>query len=102
VESYACEGAMNQIFPASEELVTGGHRLVTGEPMQGKAGDRGDGRHHCEEHDCDEPGGAACSLGCGLGDAKGIDEGICEIEEQFHGLRGQMPVNGSKDGCGVP
>jgi len=80
----------------------GRQALVMGEPMQGKAGDRGDGRNHCQEHNGDEPGGAVRSLGRGLGDAKGIDEGVCEVEEQFHGLRWHMQVNDSDEGCNVP
>lgn len=84
--------------------MTGHQELVTGEPMQGKGGDCGDCRDHCKEHDSDEQGGTVRSLGCGLGDAEGIDESVCEIAKQFHGLRWQVRVNDRKEwlfGCAV-
>ena len=58
---------------------------MTSEPVNGKAGYSSDSGDHSKEHDCDEPGGTICSLGRGLGDAEGVDEGICEIEQRLHG-----------------
>ncbi len=46
--------------------------------MEGEDSNGGDGDDHREEHDGDEPGG---SIGCfwrRLGDAKGVNEDICE------------------------
>jgi hypothetical protein len=57
---------------------------VTSDPVEGEDGDGSDSDDYCEEHDGDEPGG---SVGCfwrGLGDAKGINEDIREIEERLH------------------
>jgi hypothetical protein len=46
--------------------------------MEGEDGDASDGGDHREEHNGNKPGG---SVGCfwrGLGDAKGVNEDICE------------------------
>ena len=55
--------------------------------------DRRDHRDDQEEHDGDEPRGAALVLGRWLGDAKGVDEGIRQEKQRAHGdwmiLQGQ-------------
>ena len=56
--------------------------------------DHGYGRYahqHASQHDCDEPGGAVCSLGRGLGDAHGVDESVREEEEKLHDLLDDRP-----------
>ena len=57
-------------------------------------------RHDCGEdggqHDEDEPGGAGCGLGRGLGDAHGVDEGVRDEEEKLHGDLMEPKRNGSR------
>ena len=54
--------------------------------MEGEDADSSDGYNHREEHDGDEPRGPIGCLWCGLGDAKGVDEDVREIEERLHGF----------------
>ncbi len=54
--------------------------------MEGEDGDSSDEDNHAKKHDGDEPGG---SIGCfwrGLGDSKGVNEDVREIEEGLHGF----------------
>jgi hypothetical protein len=63
--------------------------------MEGKEGDRSDGDHYAEEHEGDEQGGSIGRFWRGLGDSKGVNEDIGEIEKRLHGflrkLHLQMP-----------
>jgi hypothetical protein len=54
--------------------------------MEGEDGDGGDGDEYTEEHEGDEPGGSICRFWRGLGDSKGVNEDIREVEEKLHGF----------------
>ncbi len=63
--------------------------------MEGEDGGRSDGDEYAEEHEGDEPGGSIGRFWRGLGDSKGVNEDMGEIEKRLHGflrkLHLQMP-----------
>ena len=52
--------------------------------MNGQKADSGDGGKDGGQHDYDEQCGAVSSLGRGLGDAHGVDEGVRDEVEELH------------------
>ncbi len=58
--------------------------------MDRQSCDGGDDGDDGREHDDDEPGGAVRGLRRRLGDAHGVDEGVRDKQEEFHGGTGLM------------
>jgi hypothetical protein len=54
-------------------------------PMNRQDGDGDENGEDYGQQGDDEPGGAFCGLGRGLGDAHGVDEGVRDEKEKIHG-----------------
>jgi len=57
---------------------------VMGGQVDGHDCDGDDGSEYGGEHDDDEPGGAVCGLGRGLGDPHGVDKGVRDELDELH------------------
>jgi hypothetical protein len=53
-------------------------------PAKGENRDRHDRGKDGGQHNENEPGGAVCGLGRGLGDAHGVDKGVRDEKEKLH------------------